>query len=133
MHDLKIICYRDHLINQLGFRVPTHVNSALKNYYSSKRNTIFWWYLSLLGSMEAIRSHTSFFFFLMNKKKGLVDMLTASAHLNSDIPIWRGTQLGSNGVYHYSNPQRSDEFLAVPTRRPSPQSHTHFDYIAIYS
>ena len=41
----------------------------------------------------------------MNKKEGLVDMLTAPAHLNPDIFIWRGVQLSNNGVRHYSNPQ----------------------------
>jgi hypothetical protein len=39
------------------------------------------------------------------KKKGLANVLTAPAHLNPDIPIWRGAQLDSNGVRHYSNPQ----------------------------
>jgi hypothetical protein len=40
------------------------------------------------------------------KKKELADVLTALAHLNPDIHIWRGAQLGScNGVRHYSNPQ----------------------------
>ena len=32
-------------------------------------------------------------------------MLTAPAHLNLDIPIWREAQLRSNGVRQYSNPQ----------------------------
>ncbi len=39
------------------------------------------------------------------KKKGLANVLTAPAHLNLDILIWRGTQLDNNGVCHYSNPQ----------------------------
>ena len=42
----------------------------------------------------------------MNKSRDvLADVLTTPVHLNLDIPIWRGTQLGSNGVRHYSNPQ----------------------------
>jgi hypothetical protein len=32
-------------------------------------------------------------------------VLTAPAHLNPDIFIWRGMQLGSNGIRHYSNTQ----------------------------
>ena len=64
-------------------------------------------------------------------------MLTASAHLNPDIPIWRGAQLGSNGVYHYSNPQHG-RVMSFSLYQPlghglSWQSHTHFDYRAIYS